>query len=59
MNSLRQIIESSQRVGRLYPGVFVEDAVHESVNSPDHVRLWEINHEHPKRHEDADGRREK
>ena len=33
----------------------IPDAVHPAVDSPDHVRDWEINGEHPNRDEEHDG----
>ena len=33
----------------------VGKAVHHSVNTPDHVSLREINHQHPEEHEQEDG----
>jgi hypothetical protein len=36
-------------------GVAVGDAVHHSVDAPDHVGLGEVNDEHPQRHEKEDG----
>src|SRR5436190_16114726 len=32
---------------------FIPNTIHESINSPNHVRLWKVNDKHPQRHEYA------
>ena len=46
---------STGEINRVNAGMFVEDTVHESVNSPDHVSLGKIDDKHPERHEHANG----
>ena len=44
---------ASSEIDRVNAGVFIEDAIHKTVDAPDHVRLREIDNEHPQDHEQA------
>src|SRR5690349_23243441 len=46
---------ATSKIDCMDSGILVENAVHEPINSPNHVSLRDINDEHPKDHEQADG----